>query len=365
MFDLRYAIPQQPDPGTYGLGVLSTEDLCDERRYMEIEANLKREIVSYEKDQALALTEDSVLLWPGLRNALYTFFVSCLTSEEELLIPLPAWSGVLELCSALGVRAVMIPADASGRPDYQSIPDYVTEKTRAIYVGEPNNPCGALLEPADWTCLKETLMRYPQLLLVIDGAYQGYEWVAGLSGARAENFAQLSHQLVYMNTCSKQLGMPYVRVAYVVAPPQIRRRLRKSQELFGCYCSSVSLLVVHEAMTHWPSHRRNLRRIYQRNCAVLSACLTDLFGPGTVSPMGGLYCFPQLTDSQVARFGRGDRALASRRMAEWFYKIDVWVLDGSLFGAPGHLRLSYGTAEEYLAGAISRLRESSWETAHE
>lgn len=356
MFDLRFAIPQQPGEDVADPNMTSRTDLHDEHRYAEIEFLLTREIAAYETMRGLELPSSQILLWPGLRNALFVFLMTIVKEGGELVVPLPTWAGILELCKELRIRVISIPPGAQGKPNYQAVPQYVTAKTRTVYISEPNNPAGSLLTDLDWALLRQVLTRTPRASLIIDAAYAGYEWVGDNPLLRAHHLSALRQQLVYLNTCSKQAGMPNARIAYIAAPDKIKQHMEKYRTLFGSTCSVLSMVAARRALTSWPSHREALRKTYSRNRELLSGYLAEQFDPDSVPPMAGLYCFPKVTTWQCQRLGRGDLALASRNMVERFRRRGVLVLDGTQFGAPGNIRISHGTGEDYLGGAVRHLQ---------
>lgn len=351
VYDLRYAIPQAIQTAVCPQA-MPVADLRDEQRRLELENALSAQLRAYEAQEHDIHVED-LLLWPGLRHALYVLLGLLAEHRSEVIIPLPTWPGVLEICAQLAMRAIHLPPEA---PLAGNLAGLVSARTRAIYLCEPNNPSGTKLTRADWESLRDVLQHHPQVLLIIDGAFQGYDWSPSSDNRKARCIQELRTRVVYVNTCSKQLGCPNLRIAYVASPAAVRLRMQKYRDACGCICTAPSLHIALAMIAAWPDHRRKLWDLYRRNRQILVEGLVDVFDPDSVAPQAGICCFPRLTDSQVMSLGEGRRAVASRRLVEHLAGSGVFVLDGQCFGAPGHIRLSFAQSAGDITGALRRLR---------
>ncbi len=350
-YDLRYAIPQAIQTAVFQQA-MPIADLRHEERRLELEDRLSTQLRAYEADEHDVRVDD-LLLWPGLRHALYALMALLAEPGSEVIIPLPTWPGALEICAQLAMRVIHVPPEA---PLAGNLAGLVSERTRAIYLCEPNNPSGARLTGADWESLRDVVQHHPRALLIIDGAFQGYDWTPSAEDGIARCIQELRTRLVYVNTCSKQLGCPNLRIAYVASPAAVRLRMQKYRDACGCVCTAPSLHIALAMIAAWPDHRRQLRDLYRRNRQILAEGLRDVFDPDSVAPQAGICCFPRLTDSQVMSLGQGRRAVASRRLVEYLAGSGVFVLDGQCFGAPGHIRLSFAQSTGDITGALRRFR---------
>jgi len=91
----------------------------------------------------------------------------------------------------------------------------VQPDTRVVYLGQPDNPTGALLEREALAHLARSLR--PDILLVVDEAYAEYEDPATYPDAAA-HLGQRPNLLV-LHTFSKMHGLAGLRIGYGIAPP--------------------------------------------------------------------------------------------------------------------------------------------------
>lgn len=99
--------------------------------------------------------------------------------------------------------------------DVGAILDACTDKTRLVFLANPNNPTGTMIGPADIARLAEELP--PQALLVLDGAYA--EYVEGYDGGAA--LVDARDNVVMTRTFSKIYGLGGLRVGWGYGPAHV------------------------------------------------------------------------------------------------------------------------------------------------
>ncbi|MCO5998471.1 histidinol-phosphate transaminase [Actinoallomurus rhizosphaericola] len=127
------------------------------------------------------------------------------------------------LADLAGVTSVRVPL-AEETHDLRAMADAITDRTRLIFVCNPNNPTGTVVRRAE---LEEFLDRVPEdCLVVLDEAYHEYirdpEVPDGLTlyGDRPN--------LAILRTFSKAYGLAGLRVGFMVAQPHIAEQVRKT-----------------------------------------------------------------------------------------------------------------------------------------
>jgi histidinol-phosphate aminotransferase len=105
----------------------------------------------------------------------------------------------------------------------------VTDKTRLLFIANPNNPTGTYLSAEELTRLRENLR--DDILLVIDSAYAEYvnrnDYTAGVDlVTRYEN-------VVMTRTCSKIFGLAALRLGWAYCPPAVADVLNRLRSPFN------------------------------------------------------------------------------------------------------------------------------------
>jgi histidinol-phosphate aminotransferase len=127
-----------------------------------------------------------------------------------------------------GGDAITVPM-VNGTHDLFNMYERINEKTKMIFICNPNNPTGTIVR-------KEELLRFiesipQQILIILDEAY--YEYVS--SNDYLESVPLLSNHpnLVVLRTFSKIYGLASLRIGYGIMHPAIVKELHKVKEVFN------------------------------------------------------------------------------------------------------------------------------------
>lgn len=122
-----------------------------------------------------------------------------------------------------GARGVKVPLTADYKHDLDAMVDAVTDRTRVMFVANPNNPTGTLLSTDE---LARFIDRVPDhVLIVLDEAYR--EFVTGDDVPNGLALAAGRENVAVTRTFSKAYGLAGMRVGYLVAAPVVAAAVRK------------------------------------------------------------------------------------------------------------------------------------------
>ncbi|WP_333771298.1 histidinol-phosphate transaminase [Streptomyces sp. IBSBF 2435] len=128
-----------------------------------------------------------------------------------------------------GARAVQVPLDAAERHDLDAMADAVTERTRLIFVCNPNNPTGTVVRKA---ALERFLDRVPgDVLVVLDEAYR--EFNTDPEVPDGTDLYRERPNVAVLRTFSKAYGLAGLRVGFAIAHEPVAAALRKTAVPFG------------------------------------------------------------------------------------------------------------------------------------
>ncbi len=226
--------------------------------------------------------------------------------------------------SALAAGATPVAApERELATDVDALIGAMTERTKLVFVANPNNPTGTMIDETALARLADTLPS--QALLVLDAAYAEYVRAPGHDGGTA--LVRARDNVVMTRTFSKVHGLASLRLGWAYAPEHVIDVLNRVRGPFN---------VTAPALAAGGAAIQDVD--YVEHCAVTNEVWRDWLtkeihasGLG-VTPSHGNFI---LVDTG-GRAAEADGHLKSRGLI-------VRRLDG--YGLPGHLRISIGDEE--------------------
>jgi len=175
---------------------------------------------------------EQITLGNGSNDILEILTRAFVTPEHEVVFSQHAFAVYPIVTQAVGAKAVVIPAKNWGH-DLDAMQKAITDKTRVIFIANPNNPTGTWLEKQE---LADFLQAVPEtVLVVLDEAYFEFAY----SDALAKNYPngiEWLHQysnLIVTRTFSKAYGLAGLRVGYSVSHAQVADALNRVRQPFN------------------------------------------------------------------------------------------------------------------------------------
>lgn len=165
------------------------------------------------------VTPDHIVTGTGSGELLRALGLLC--AGGELVASQPTYGELPEYAQGRGAKLALIAADADLRHDLSAMRAAVNERTRAVYLCNPNNPTGTALSAAAIGAFIASLPA--TVLTIVDEAYMDFTTasevrsVAGLVGGERE--------VVVLRTFSKIHGMAGLRCGYAIAQPALVKTL--------------------------------------------------------------------------------------------------------------------------------------------
>ena len=149
--------------------------------------------------------------------------------DDEVLYPWRSFEAYPILTTVAGARSVQVPLQPDQSFDLDALAAAVTDRTKVLFVCNPNNPTGTVVRRAD---LETLLDRIPgRVLVVLDEAYR--EFVTDPDVPEGASFLDRPNVLV-LRTFSKAYGLAGLRVGYgIAADPAVAQALRQTQIPFA------------------------------------------------------------------------------------------------------------------------------------
>jgi histidinol-phosphate aminotransferase len=174
-----------------------------------------------------------------------------------------AYPIVTQIAGAVGVRA---PNTADHALDLKGLLASITDRTRLVFVSNPNNPTGTALRTEELT---DFLDRVPEnVLVVLDEAYREFVTDPDVP----DGFSFLDRQNVaVLRTFSKAYALAGIRLGYLVASPEVAAGVRKVGIPFAV--NRVAQAAGIAAMAAEPELRARCRDVTEERPRVRAALL--------------------------------------------------------------------------------------------
>ena len=311
-----------------------------------------RELVADE----LGRHPDEVVVTSGSQQALDLLVAVCCRPGDLVAVEDPCYLGALQVLRARQVRPVGIPVDGDGL-DVDRLEHLLDGglRPRLLYCN-PNfqNPTGVSLSPERALRLAELGQRYG-FVVAADDPYRQLWLDARPVDLPAEPSVAL------LRSASKVIA-PGLRVGWLVAEPELARRVAVAKQPADLQASTLSQLLVAEVLADrawWHDHLAGLRHRYRARRDALLAELERVGCRPPIRPAGGFFCWlPAALDPEAGLPVALDAGVAYVPDAQ-FRVPDPDRRDGPTGRWAGDgqaLRLSYSSADPATFGpAVDRL----------
>ena len=215
-----------------------------------------------------------------------------------------------------------IPVIVETKPEnnYKLMPEEleaaITDKTKYVIVGYPNNPTGAIMTLEDWAKIKDVLMRHPEVIVLSDELYCELNYLDG-KPASLTQFAE----------------SPMVKI---------------HQYCIMC-APSTSQLAVIEAAMNADNEIKKMRDEYNHRRRIIVQGLKDA-GLDCFTPYGAFYAFPCIKSTGMTSEEFCEKLLLEKHVA---------IVPGNAFGkcGEGFVRISYAASLEDIKEAMKLVKE--------
>ena len=288
---------------------------------------------------------EDVIVCSCAEEGIFLLYHALLGAGDHAIVETPCYESALELARSTGARvSEWRRAFADGwAHDLEALRAVLTPTTRVLYVNQPHNPTGTLMDRATFEAVAE-LAAQQGLVLFSDEVYRELEHDPA---DRLPAACDVLADGVSLGSISKSYGLPGLRLGWLVTrDAELRARLLELKDYTTICSSAPSELLTAVALRH-------RERLLERNLGLVARnleLLAQFFARHptrfawvrpTASPIG----FPR-----VSGLGEVDRLCA--RLAD----AGVLLLPGSVYDVSDHVRVGFGRAN--LPEALARLEET-------
>ncbi|MEM7144342.1 MAG: histidinol-phosphate transaminase [Verrucomicrobiota bacterium] len=288
------------------------------------EANIYPDGGGYRLRSAIAekfdLGIENVILGNGSNEIIEFIGHGFLRPGDEIVVADHAFVVYKLMATLFGASTVEVP-DPGFVHDLDAMADAVTPRTKEIFIANPNNPTGTLVEQA---AIDRFMDRVPEHVVVIfDEAY--YEFLD--EPPDTLKYVREGRNVIVLRTFSKIQGLAALRIGYGLGPAPLVDVLQKTRQPFNANALAQAGALAGLADEE---HQTKTKVITDEGRALLEGAFEEM----------GLEFVPSHANFVLVKVGDGD-ALFQRMLARG---VIVRAMRG--YKLPEWIRVTVGTADE-------------------
>jgi aspartate aminotransferase len=305
----------------------------------------------------LAVERANVVISNGGKGALFAAFAALLEPDDEVLLPGPYWVSYPEAISLFGGVARVIPTTVADgfRVTVEALDAAVTERTKALVFVSPSNPSGTVYPPGEvaeigrWAADRG-------IWVITDEIYDHLVYGTARHVSMPVVAPEIADRCIVVNGTAKTFAMTGWRVGWALAPAEVAEAMGRFQSHSMSNVSNVSQRAALAALTGPMEAVEAMREAFDRRRMAMHELLLDIPGIEVREPEGAFYAFPSVSGQFDGVLGGRVLSSSLEMAAMLLDEIEIAVVPGEAFGAPGYCRLSFALADEDLVEGLERWR---------
>ena len=290
--------------------------------------------------------ESELLVTVGVSEALLLALMAVLEPGDEVIVPEPCFVAYQPTVVFGGGVPVSVPTyvDQDFQVTVEDLERARTPRTKAVLLGYPNNPTGAVLERSRLIEISRWAEEH-DLLIISDEIYD--RLVYGVEHTCFAALAGMRDRTILLGGFSKAYAMTGWRIGYAAAPAPLLGAMRKIHQYVIMSAPTTGQEAAIEALKSGEPFVVYMRNEYDRRRRTIVDGFNSL-GLDCFEPRGAFYAFPSVKSTGLDDVEFSERLIMEEKVA---------MVPGSAFGrsGTGHVRASYATSLPNIEEALNRI----------
>ena len=286
------------------------------------------------------------LVTVGVSEALDLAMRAILSPGDEVLVPEPCYVSYQACVTLAGGKPVSVSTSRENefRVTVDQLAAAITPRTKALLIGYPNNPTGAVM-PRDALAAIAQFAEKNDLIVISDEIYANLTYdgehtcFASLPGMR--------DRTILLNGFSKAYAMTGWRIGYALGNADFIGAMTKIHQ-FTMLCAPITAQIAAvEALQQGRPSRDRMVAEYDKRRRLMVEGFRNM-GLDCFEPKGAFYVFPSIQNTGLTSLEFAEKLLQAEKVA---------LVPGNAFGAcgEGYVRCSYAASSNILSEALDRI----------
>ncbi len=301
---------------------------------------------------------DEIVVAVGAKQIIAEALSATLEPGDEVIISAPYWVSYPDMVRLNGGEPVIVPCPAEDgfllRAD--ALEASITPKTRWLIINSPSNPSGAVLSEQQWKDIIAVLERHPHVAVMTDEIYEKIVYDGVVNHSPVGIAPSLKDRCLVVNGMSKGYAMTGWRLGYAAGPAHLIKAIVKligqSTTCTTAFAQTAALAALRGDQTPVAE----MVSLYRARRDLIVSMMNDIAGVSCAQPAGAFYIFPDVRALIGRKAPNGTTIESDVDLVNYLLEeASVALMDGTSYGMPGFLRISYATGSDTIRAGCTAI----------
>jgi aspartate aminotransferase len=309
-------------------------------------------------DSGTEITAAQVVVTNGGKQAVYQAFAVLLDPGDEVILPSPYWTTYPEAIALAGGKSVEVFAgsDQGYLVSVEQLEQARTPKTKAMLLGSPANPTGAVYSKEQIKAIGEWALAN-EIWIVSDEIYQNVIYDGKRAYSITEVVPAMKDLTIMVNGVAKSYAMTGWRLGWMAGPLDAMKAAANLQSHLSSNVNNIAQRAAIAALTGPQDEIKAMVDAFDRRRHLAVAELSKINGWIAPMPEGAFYVYSDVRGLLGKSWG-GKVINTSLELCDYILDAaEVALVPGEAFGPSGYVRMSYALGDAQITEGIQRLQK--------
>jgi len=293
------------------------------------------------------LTAENIVVTCGSSEANFLITLLLAEKDKEFIVQLPNYMNTYGVLKSLGlkVKEWWLDSNEGFKVDIEKLKELVNSKTKAIFITNPNNPTGRVINKRLLKGIVDIANDY-KLYIVSDEVFRGVEFSGEITPSIVEMYD--IEKAVAISGLSKVYGLPGIRIGWTVSSVDLANKIWELKDYTTITVSTISSYIAEHVLSSNLKYKliERAKSIVRNNLSLLMETIknhNDTFK--IIKPEGGTIALIKILNCN-STLEYAEKLFNERRLL---------IIPGETFNIPGYFRIGLGVKPNVLNRGLSVL----------
>jgi len=315
-----------------------------------------------QKENGLTYTVSEIVVGSGAKHVIFNAFAASLEAGDEVIIPAPYWVSYPDMVSINGGKPVIISCSAQHgfKLKPEQLEASITPRTKWLVLNTPNNPTGAVYSESELRALSDVLQKYKHVWIMTDEIYEHFIYGTAQHQTIVSLAPDLAARSLVVNGMSKAFAMTGWRIGYGAGPEPLIKAINLLITQSTTCPSAMSQYAATVALNSAQDCVKEASKLFEERRDIMVKLLNEIPSVQCPQPDGSFYVFPSVSGWIGKKTKEGSVMKNDIDVMNYLLEsAGVAAIDGTSYGAPNHLRISFATSTDLIVDGCTRIKNAA------